>query len=115
MKRQLAVGAIDLNTVVEEMSQLLEVSVSKKAVVNYELAANLPAIEADATQLPQVVMNLIVNASEAIGEKSGVIGVSTGVMECDSDYWKKAFFADEDIAEGAYVYLEVSDTGLWNG
>ena len=110
-KRQLTVGAIDLNKVVEEMSQLLEVSVSKKAVLEYELAANLPAVEADATQLPQVVMNLIVNASEAIGEESGVIGVSTGVMECDSDHLKKAFFAGEDIAEGVYVYLEVSDTG----
>jgi nitrogen-specific signal transduction histidine kinase len=110
-KRQLAVGAVDLNAVVEEMSQLLEISVSKKAVVKYELAANLPAVEADATQLTQVVMNLIVNASEAIGEKSGVIGVSTGVMECDSDHWKNAFISSEDIAEGVYVYFEVSDTG----
>jgi PAS domain S-box-containing protein len=110
-KRQLTVGAIDLNEVVEEMSQLLEVSVSKKAVLEYELAANLPAIEADATQLPQVVMNLIVNASEAIGEESGVIRVSTGTMECDSDHLKKTFFRGEDIAEGVYVYLEVSDTG----
>ena len=110
-KRQLTVGAIDLNEVVEEMSQLLEVSVSKKAVLEYELAANLPAVEADATQLPQVVMNLIVNASEAIGEESGVISVSTGAMECDSDHLKKAFFSGEDIAEGVYVYLEVSDTG----
>jgi PAS domain S-box-containing protein len=110
-KRQLAVGAVDLNAVVEEMSQLLEISVSKKAVVKYELAANLPAVEADATQLTQVVMNLIVNASEAIGEKSGVIGISTGVMKCDSDHWKNAFISSEDIAEGVYVYFEVSDTG----
>jgi nitrogen-specific signal transduction histidine kinase len=110
-KRQLAVGAVDLNAVVEEMSQLLEISVSKKAVVKYELAANLPAVEADATQLPQVVMNLIVNASEAIGEKSGVIGISTGVMECDGDHEKNAFISSEDIAEGVYVYVEVSDTG----
>ena len=56
-------------------------------------------------------MNLIVNASEAIGEKGGVIGVSTGVMECDGDHWKNAFISGEDIAEGVYVYFEVSDTG----
>ena len=110
-KRQLAVGAIDLNAVVEEMSQLLEVSVSKKVTLKYELAANLPTVEADATQLPQVVMNLMANASEAIGEKRGIVGVSTGVVECDSDYWKKAFFRSEDIAESVYVYFEVSDTG----
>ncbi|MBW2716415.1 MAG: response regulator, partial [Deltaproteobacteria bacterium] len=100
-----------LNAVVEEMSQLLKVSVSKKAVVSYELAANLPAIEADAAQLPQVVMNLIINASESIGEKHGAISVSTGVMECDGSYWENTFFSSDDIAEGVYVYFEVSDTG----
>jgi PAS domain S-box-containing protein len=109
--RQLAVSAIDLNAVVEEMSQLMEASVSKKAVLKYELAAKLPAVEADATQLQQVVMNLIVNASEAIGEKGGAIGISTGVMECDSDYWRDSFFSGEDMAEGVYAYLEASDTG----
>jgi two-component system cell cycle sensor histidine kinase/response regulator CckA len=110
-KRQVAVSAMDLNSVVGEMSQLLEVSVSKKTVVKYELAADLPAIEADATQLPQIVMNLIVNASEAIGEESGAIRVSTGVMECDGSYWNNVFFSGEDMAEGAYVYFEVADTG----
>jgi len=110
-RRQLAASAMDINAVVREMSQLLEVSVSKKTVVNYELAANLPAIEADATQLSQIVMNLIVNASEAIGEKRGAIRVSTGVMECDGEYWNNAFFSSEDMGEGVYVYFEVSDTG----
>jgi len=109
--RQLAVGAIDLNAVVEEMSQLLEVSLTNKTALKYELEADLPAVEADPTQLPQVVMNLIVNASEAIGEKGGVIGVSTRVMECDSDYWKGVFFSGEEMAEGVYVCLEVTDTG----
>jgi PAS domain S-box-containing protein len=110
-KRQLGVGAIALSEVVNEMSQLLEASVSKQAVLEYELAATLPAIEADATQLRRVVMNLIVNASEAIGNKSGVISVSTGTTECDSDDLSKAFFVGEKIFEGVYVYLQVSDTG----
>lgn len=110
-KRQLAVTAIDLNKVVEEISELLEISVSKKVVLQYELAASLPAVEADAIQLPQVVMNLIVNASEAIGKNRGVIGISTGVLACDGDYWKQAVFSSEDISEGDYVFLEVSDTG----
>jgi len=93
------------------MSELLKVSLSKKVVLKYELAANLPAIEADAAQLPQVVMNLIINASEAIGENRGVIGFATGVMECDSDYRQKTLFPGEEIAGGVYVYFEVSDTG----
>jgi two-component system cell cycle sensor histidine kinase/response regulator CckA len=110
-KRTLAVSAIDLNEVVEEMSELLKTSLSKKVVLKYELAANLPVIEVDAAQLPQIVMNLIVNASEAIGENRGVIGVSTGVMECDSDFRQRSFFPGEEFAEGDYVYFEVSDTG----
>ena len=109
--RQLAVAATDLNEVIEDMSKLLEVSVSKQAVLEYEFAANLPAIDADVTQLRQVVMNLVINASEAIGEKSGVIRVSTGAMECDSDYLNEHFFAGKDIAESVVVCLDVSDTG----
>jgi PAS domain S-box-containing protein len=110
-KRQLTVGAIDLNEVVEEISQLMEASVSKKTLLEFKLAANLPAIEADAAQLPQVILNLIVNASEAIGEKHGRIDVSTGTTECDSEYSRKAFFFGDDISQGLYVYCEVSDTG----
>jgi CheY-like chemotaxis protein len=60
-------------------------------------------------------MNLIVNASEAIGENRGVIGVSTGVMECDSDFRQRALFPGEEFAEGDYVYFEVSDTGCGIG
>jgi CheY-like chemotaxis protein len=70
----------------------------------------LPAIEADATQMRQTVMNLIVNASEAIGDRSGVISVTTGLAHCDSAYLKSCFAAD-GIAPGDFVYLEVADTG----
>ena len=109
-KGRFAVTAVNLSASVEEMTRLLDVSVSKKAVVKYDLAEDLPAVEADRTQIQQVVMNLVINASDAIGDESGVINVATGVMDCDREYLRETFL-DNDLAEGRYVYLEVSDTG----
>jgi len=85
-KGKFVVRALNLNEVVSEMSHLLEVSISKKAILRQNFAANLPAVEADATQMRQIIMNLITNASEAIGDKSGYIAISTGAMQCDSNY-----------------------------
>jgi len=109
-KGRFVVEPINLSRLVEETTHLIEVSVSKKAVVKYDLTQGLPAVEADATQLRQVVMNLITNASEAIGDKSGVITIRTGMMEADRACLATAYM-DEELPEGAYVYLEVADTG----
>jgi two-component system, cell cycle sensor histidine kinase and response regulator CckA len=104
------VEQLNLSRLVEEMAHLLEVAVSRGATVTYHFAPNLPPIEADATQVRQVVMNLITNASDAIGEGDGVISVSTGLLYADREYLS-ATYLDNDLAEGEYAYLEVSDTG----
>ena len=109
-KGQFIIERVSLNALVEEMSHLLRMSVSKSAVLNYNLAPDLPMIEGDATQLRQIVMNLILNASDALGEKSGVISISTGVIYADSDYLTGPL-VDEALEEGDYVFLEVADTG----
>ncbi len=109
-KGRFVIEAIDLSKLVAEMSHMLEVSISKKAVLKYNFAPNLPAIEGDPTQIRQIVMNLITNASDAIGDKSGAICISTGAMECDRAYLRETYL-DEDLPEGVYVYCEVSDTG----
>ncbi|TFH43136.1 MAG: PAS domain-containing sensor histidine kinase, partial [Chrysiogenales bacterium] len=101
---------LNLNDIVEEMGHMLEVSISKKAVLRLNVASGLPAIEADATQVRQIIMNLVINASDAIGERSGVLSVSTGSMECDNDYLAETWL-DERLEEGTYVYVEVADTG----
>ncbi|MFZ5452285.1 MAG: response regulator [Thermodesulfobacteriota bacterium] len=105
------VGRYDLSEIVREMAQMLEVSVSKKASLSYSFAAELPAVEGDATQLRQVVINLITNASEALGDQSGLISVTTGVLECDRAYLAESYLADR-LPAGRYVFLEVTDTGL---
>ncbi|MBN1654966.1 MAG: PAS domain S-box protein [Deltaproteobacteria bacterium] len=109
-KGRFVVQTVDLNLLVEEMTRMLEVSISKKAVLKYSYAANLPAIEADATQVRQVLMNLITNASEAIGDRSGIISITTGIMKCEQSYLSDTFL-DESLREGLYVFLEVADTG----
>jgi PAS domain S-box-containing protein len=101
---------LSLQELVEEMGHLLSVSISKKVVLKYHFSKGLPAVEADATQIRQVIMNLIVNASEAIGERSGVISVTVGLANCDEAYLKSCFGADR-LHPGDYVYLEVADTG----
>ena len=109
-KGRFAVKEINLSRFIEETTQIIEASVSKKTAIEYNLAGDLPAIEVDDRQIQQVIMNLVINASEAIGDKEGVIKITTGVMKCDSEYLAEAS-PDEDLPEGEYAYLEVSDTG----
>jgi two-component system cell cycle sensor histidine kinase/response regulator CckA len=109
-KGRFVIELLDLAKVITEISRMLEVSISKRAVLRLNFADNLPMVRADATQVRQVIMNLITNASEALGEKNGVISISTGAMDCDRAYLRETFL-DEGLAEGRYVYLEVADTG----
>ena len=95
---------------VEEMVHLLKTAISKKAILNLNLERGLPPIEADPSQIRQIVMNLIINASEAIGERSGVITVSVGATRCDEEYLRRTELR-QDLAPGLYVHLEVADTG----
>ncbi len=109
-KGRFIVGPLDLSEAVEEMAHMLEVSVSKSVVLKYEFDDNLPAVNADATQIRQVIMNLITNASEAIGDKSGIVAITTGAMQVDRTYLQETYL-DENLPDGLYVTLEVTDTG----
>jgi PAS domain S-box-containing protein len=109
-KGRFLVQPLDVMELVQEMGHLVSVSISKKVVLKYHFAQNLPAVDADATQMRQTIMNLILNASEAIGDRSGVISVTTGLAHCDAEYLKTCFVAD-GIQPGDFVYVEVADTG----
>lgn len=101
---------LDLSRVVKEMTPLLAVSIAKKANLVQHLAAGLPAVEADPTQVRQIVMNLVINASEALGDQVGVINLTTGCHDCPADYLRGSWTTDP-LPPGLYVFLEVSDTG----
>jgi two-component system cell cycle sensor histidine kinase/response regulator CckA len=109
-KGRFLVQPLDLAALVREMGHLLSVSTSKKAALRYQFAPALPAIEADPTQVRQVVMNLIVNASEAMGENGGAIDIVTGIAHCDAALLRDCYSAS-GIQPGEFVFLEVSDTG----
>ncbi len=104
------VEPIDLSRLVEELGYLLDTVVSKKASLRYLLAPAPPPVLADATQLRQVVMNLITNASDALGDRSGTVTVATGAVEVDRAYLAQVDFGEE-MGEGRYVYVEVTDDG----
>ncbi|WP_224982479.1 ATP-binding protein [Geomonas agri] len=101
---------LDLNRVVQDMGPMLDVSISKKALLRYDFEADIPAISGDATQLRQVILNLVINASEAMEEGTGLISISTRRMYCDRTYLSESWI-DDRLPEGCYVVLEVSDTG----
>jgi PAS domain S-box-containing protein len=109
-KSSFALERVGLRELVEEMEHLLKTAISKKAILNLNLERGLPPIQADPSQIRQIVMNLIINASEAIGDRSGVITVSVGATRCDEEYLRKTELHD-GLATGMYVHLEVTDTG----
>jgi CheY-like chemotaxis protein/two-component sensor histidine kinase len=101
-------GSVDLSRLVEEMLELLKVSISKHAVLKTELRKHLPSVRGNAAQIRQIVMNLIINASEALGEKDGVIHVTTSLAGGGRN---RSAIPSMNLPEGDYLRLEVSDTG----
>ncbi len=110
------VEPLDFGELVEEMVRALSVSIGKTAVLKYDLSNNLPTFEGDVTQIRQIIMNLIINASEAIDGANGVITLSTGKMECERAYLDDipeglSAGMTQPLEQGTYVWFEVADTG----
>jgi PAS domain S-box-containing protein len=107
---------IDLSSEVRDMATLLRTAISKQAVLEWELQSDLPAISADATQIRQIVMNLITNASDALGDGGGSITLRTGIVEAGEltrDHLDAStYVGSSEPANVPYVYLEVADTGV---
>jgi CheY-like chemotaxis protein len=101
---------LDLNQAVEEMSHLLSVSISKKVALRYHLQAGLPVLMAEASQIQQVVMNLVTNASEAIGDREGIVSIGTGTLSYDRETLVRDF-PGQAVEPGPFLTLEVADTG----
>jgi len=97
---------VDLSRLVEEMLELLKVSISKHATLHIDLCEHLPPVWGNATQIRQMVMNLIINASQAIGDKDGVIYVRTSRAAEG-----RASAPIDDARKDDDILLEISDTG----
>ena len=109
-KGQIAVEPIDLNALIDEITQLVAVSIPKHVEIHYQRDDALPAIGADQAQLQQVIMNLVINASEAIDKSTGRIDVVTRTVRVDKDYLVR-HGVDQDLPDGRYVMLAVRDNG----
>jgi PAS domain S-box-containing protein len=109
-KASVSLEPLDLSELVRSMSGLLEASISSKCRLETLLERGPTWVEGDPTQLRQVVINLVTNASEALGEHPGRVGLCTGLMTADADYLADTL-GSAGLETGDYVYLEVSDSG----
>ncbi|MEO8597487.1 MAG: ATP-binding protein [Candidatus Solibacter sp.] len=107
-KESAVLETVNASALVREMMQFLSVSISKRAVLRVQLPEDLPAVHANAAQLRQVVLNLVTNASEALGEDGGFITVSASQSRVSGDALAEKGLGS---AEGNYLRLEVRDTG----
>ncbi len=106
----LSIAEVDVTNLIEETRQLLQVSIGKKTEIDLQLARPLPMIRAAPAQMQQIVMNLVLNAAEAIGEKAGRITIRTQSRPFDAAELNRRFLS-APLAAGPYVQIEVADTG----
>lgn len=112
-KGKFVIKEIELNSFIREIFDLIKVSISKKAVVSLNLNEKEPLIiNGDPGQIEQVILNLVINANEALDEKDGLITITTGKQFCDSKYFENTVDGSiRQFKEGEYVYFEITDTG----
>ncbi|MBT3232258.1 MAG: PAS domain S-box protein [Calditrichaeota bacterium] len=109
-KGHFVIEDFSLSKLIEEMIRLVKASISKKAEIELNLDKKLPAINGDITQIRQLVMNLIINASEAIGDETGRIKLKTCVEKFTKNQLRNIHFGEE-LEPGKYIYMSVEDTG----
>ena len=100
----------DLSRTAERPRPLLAASLAPGQPPELDLAGELPPADADPAQIRQVMINLVANASEALGERGGRVVLRTGSLRCDRDYLA-ACYPDDGLSPGTYVFLEVEDDG----
>ncbi|WP_420628317.1 ATP-binding protein [Candidatus Leptofilum sp.] len=109
---QFTIQPVALNRLIDESVDLLNLALPKQVTLQLNLAPDLPHIEGDVTQIQQVIMNLIINAAEAIGEQAGTIWLSTVVCQITSQdhrFWR---YTDHPLPSQKYAKLSVQDSGI---
>ncbi|MGO9097449.1 MAG: response regulator [Bryobacteraceae bacterium] len=111
-KGRFLVESLNLSRIVREMTDLLRASIPKKVAIKLALKPDLPGILADRGQMQQIVMNLVINAAEAIGaDQSGTVSVATRAQEVSGTDRILDEATARPLAPGSYVCFEVTDTG----
>ena len=107
----LVVEPMDLNAAVQDVTELLDSAVSKSVILERSFADALPCVDVDITQIRQVLMNLIMNASDAFDQKPGIISLRTGLLDLSVEDLRDYLLSDRMTA-GSFVYIEVEDAGM---
>jgi len=110
-KGRFVIEPMDVNQMIADMRQILDVSVLKVVTLSFELAEDLPLIKADIAQMQQLIMNLMINAAEALTDGVGTVTVRTRKITCDQHYLDTMDIGTE-LQPGSYVSLEVEDSGI---
>lgn len=105
-----AAETLDLNSILLETTDLVQVSFSKKITVDVKLFHKSLMAEVDLAQFRQVLLNMLLNAAEAIGEKQGIIAVRTSTVQMTPDFLSDAVLVPK-FSEGQFVQIEIADTG----
>jgi two-component system cell cycle sensor histidine kinase/response regulator CckA len=108
-KGRMVIDRVNLSEVVRGVAELVRSSVPKEIAIQLDLDPRLPTIDADRTQIQQVLLNLVINAAEAIGSETGTIIVRTGASRITEESPEEP--GKEGIRPGEYVFLEVRDSG----
>jgi PAS domain S-box-containing protein len=109
-KGRFVVQPVELGALVKTTVPLLQASISKRAKLHFDLQADLPAVMSDPTQIRQIIMNLVLNASEALNERDGEISISTNLVHPAADWFDGAALTPPETNLN-FVRLEVRDTG----
>jgi PAS domain S-box-containing protein len=110
-KGKFIIDKIDLNTLVKENVQILEVSIPKTTKLQYELGSPSPHIKGDISQIQQVVMNMIINAGEAMDPNPGTIILRTKSIEIAQETDAYSKYTGVPLTIGKYALMQVKDSG----
>ncbi len=102
---------LDLTRLVEDMAHLFHATMQTRGELVLKCRQNLPMVEADSGQIRQLLMNLVINAAEALEGRRGKVTIRTDVVDADRTMLSDAHM-DDNLPEGRYVFLAVEDTGV---
>ncbi len=109
-KGRFLVEPVDISVIIRDSMQFMHVSIAPNIRVHTHLAETLPRIDTDATQIRQVIMNLVINASESLQNRPGTIDITTGILD-SQNIPPAPLYPNETLPPGPYVFIEVTDTG----
>ncbi|HTX36590.1 MAG TPA: response regulator [Bryobacteraceae bacterium] len=109
-KGQFILEEMDLSREIQEVVRLVQSSISKKISVIFDLSHELPPVRADKGEIQQVIMNLVVNAAEAIGDSAGLLIIRNGIRDLAAEQIREVH-PGNDIVPGRYAYIEITDSG----